>query len=343
MELKLKTTEEQNSGESEENLLNSGQKSVPLQKPTMYDGKRALEEIEKKRKKALGARIWLVFCWLLEIAVFVSVFVAAVKDVEEKVIIISFTVAILSARFLKRKASDWDKRVYRNFVSCYTDEFVSIVIRSLFDGAFYNYETGFSKQDVQQMKIVQLGNRFYSEDFMRAVYHDVHFRRADVLIEDVEQTGGFMADERKITLFQGAIYEFEFNKPFVCNMQVRDKNFPSPDRPSDKGKLERVQLENVLFNRKYKTYTTNAHETFYILTPQIMEQILKLGDKYLSMSMNFVDQKLIIAIHTAKGSFEPSHLTKKMDYEEEKEKIRSEVMEIIEIVERLKLDNKLFA
>lgn len=227
-------------------------------------------------------------------------------------------------------------------MSLYTDEFVPIIVRDLFDGAYYSYEAGFSMHEVQQMKIVQMGNEFHSEDFLRAYYHDVYFRRADVLIEDLDDSRGYLGDQYRIMKFSGTIYEFDFNKQFVCTMQIQDKNFLEPDKPLSGGRMERVKMENAAFNKKYKVFTTNAHDTFYILTPQIMEQILKLGEKYVSMSMNFVDQKLTIAMNTKKGAFEPSGFTSKLDYEQEKEKIRNEVMGIIEIVERLKLDNKLF-
>lgn len=43
--------------------------------------------------------------------------------------------------------------------------------------------------------------------------------------------------------------------------------------------------------------------------------------------MNFVNQKLTIAMNTRKGAFEPFGVTSKFDYEQEKEKIRNEVME----------------
>lgn len=339
MELKLKT-DNKDTTEPEKGVEGSAQEFVQTKKPTMYDGKRAMQQMEKKRKKALLTRNWHICCWILEILDFLLLFLLIVKNAVEPAV--CCFVVFLVIRLLKRGAAEESKKAYRSYVSLYTDEFVPVIVRSLFDSAYYNYEMGFSMHEVQQMQIVQMGNEFHSEDFLRAYYHDVFFRRADVLIEDLDDSRGYLGDQSRITLFDGTIYEFDFNKQFVCNMQVQDKNFLAPVKPLNGDRMERVKMESVDFNKKYKTFTTNAHDTFYILTPQIMEQILKLGEKCLSLSMNFVNQKLTIAMNTQKGAFEPSSLTRKLDYEKEKEKIRNEVMEIIEIVERLKLDNRLF-
>lgn len=340
MDLKLKT-EENDAAEQTPGVEESTQEFVQAQKPTMYDGRWAMQQIEEKRKKALHARNWCICCWILEIVDFFLIFMMAVKDIRTPAVFC--IVAFVVFRILKRGAERGSEKAYKNYVSLYTDEFVPIIVRSLFDGAYYSYESGFSAHEVQEMKIVQMGNEFHSEDFLRATYHDVYFRRADVLIENLDDSRGYLGDQYRTTLLDGTIYEFDFNKRFVCNMQVQGKNFLAPEIPFGWGEpMEKVSMENTVFNKKFKTLTNNVHDAFYILTPQIMEQILKLEEKYVSMSMNFVDQKLTIAINTTKGAFEPSGLAKKLDYEVEKEKIRNEIMEIIEIVERLKLDNKLF-
>jgi len=93
-----------------------------------------------------------------------------------------------------------------------------------------------------------------------------------VLIEELDGSRGYLGDQYRITKFSGTIYEFDFNKQFVCAMQI-------------------------------------------------MEQILKLGENYLSMSMNFLNQKLTIAMNTRKGAFEPFGVTSKFDYEHQKRKV----------------------
>lgn len=49
-------------------------------------------------------------------------------------------------------------------------------------------------------------------------HNDVYFRRADVLIEDLDDSRGCLGDQYRITKFSGTIYEFDFNKQFVCTI-----------------------------------------------------------------------------------------------------------------------------
>lgn len=342
MELRLKTDDEQ----MESIQMDNGWEANPQQemfrekKPTMYNGQRALENMEGLRKTALRARSMHIGAWVLEISDYI---VCAIAAINGKVELAGLCiVGFLVFRIVKRLASENDDKAYKRYVGMYTDEFVPVIVRTLFDRAYYCYEMGFSESEVRQMQIIRMGNQFRSEDLLRATYNDVNFKCSDVIIEDLDDSRGYLGDQYVSTLFSGIIYEFDFNKKFVCNMQIQDKNFIAPALPSDGVGMRRVQLENVTFNKKFKTFTTNEHDTFYILTPQLMEQILALSNKYLSLSMNFVNQKLVIAVNTPKGTFEPSKLTGKMIYEDEKEKIRREIMDIIEIVERLKLDNKIF-
>lgn len=68
----------------------------------------------------------------------------------------------------------------------------------------------------------------------------------------------------------------------------------------------RVNLEDVLFSKKWDVYATDQIESRYILTPKLMQNILILQKRFKgkNIEFSFFDNKLFIAIHTRKNMFE---------------------------------------
>ncbi|MBP3687380.1 MAG: DUF3137 domain-containing protein [Alphaproteobacteria bacterium] len=71
-----------------------------------------------------------------------------------------------------------------------------------------------------------------------------------------------------------------------------------------------VLLEDVLFAKKWNVTATDQIEARYILTPILMEQMLKIKKKFhgKALDFSFFDNKLLIAVHTDKDFFETTSL-----------------------------------
>ena len=107
--------------------------------------------------------------------------------------------------------------------------------------------------------------------------------------------------------------------------------------------FEKIELEDVVFNKKFKVFGVNAHDVFYILTPHMMNKIKELEEKIDGhLLFCFIDSKLHIAINNNEDSFEPKSVFKKLDENEILSKVEKEIELITMFVDDLDLDNNLF-
>jgi len=77
-----------------------------------------------------------------------------------------------------------------------------------------------------------------------------------------------------------------------------------------KNSLAPVYLEDVVFNKKWHVRATDQTEARYLLTPALMERLLRLKKLFhgSSLDFSFFNNQLLIAVHTNKDMFETTSL-----------------------------------
>lgn len=243
-------------------------------------------------------------------------------------------IGVIVILILGKKIYDLDNR-YRHL---YKQELVVKVLKEEFDNVIYDYNFGFTESEIRKMEFVEMGNRFKSEDYIRASYKDVNFIRSDVEVRYV--SGG--ENKRDVTRFKGRVYELEFNKNISAGMQIRTRNFPYSKKPFYLGKNNKVQTENMDFNNIFDVFATNDMAAFYVLTPHMMERIMRLSSSFNSICINILGNKMILAANSMLDGLEPP-TSVAIDYDKEKKRILGELTEIMAIIEELGLDDKTFA
>ncbi len=220
------------------------------------------------------------------------------------------------------------KKLERKYVDLYKESFVTTVVNSFIEGTTYKDFKGFNEMDVATFGLVRVGNEFKSEDLICGSYKGVDFRQADVNIQNVVQ----VKDEKRIEqYFAGRMFEFTYSGKYVQNVKVFSKNFRvtlNLDAPI-------IDLESVDFNNAFNVYTLEPVDAFYILTPQVMERLVKLQRRYNNIGFRFGDKRVCVAIDGI-NSFEPDY-RRKISYLEEKERIKGEFNVITEMIELLGL------
>lgn len=225
-------------------------------------------------------------------------------------------------------ANQSGKKVKLEYKQLYKDTFVSSMLKSLLDDVSYDWRGGFSEMDVATFGVVKIGNIFKSEDYLSGSYKGVDFRQADVTIK--HETGS--GDDKKVTTyFSGRMFEFKFTGKSVQNVKV----FSSAYQSWLNLRGEKVDLENVLFNKSFDVFTPEPHDAFYILTPQMMEKITNLYRYYPNIGFRFGDGRLCVAIN-GPDSFDGDY-RKKISYPEEYARVKKEVQVIIDIIEMIGL------
>ncbi|MBE5952560.1 MAG: DUF3137 domain-containing protein [Lachnospiraceae bacterium] len=219
-------------------------------------------------------------------------------------------------------------KLKRRFVELYKESFVTTVVSSFLEGTTYRDYRGFSQMDVATFGLVKVGNVFNSEDLICGSYKGVDFRQADATILNVTEVDGEKHIEQ---YFSGRLFEFTYPGKYVQNVKVFSHNFKislNLDAPI-------IDLESVDFNNAFDVYTIEPVDAFYILTPQVMERLVKLQRRYNNIGFRFGDKRVCVAIDGI-NSFEPDY-RKKISYLEEKERLKGEFNVITEMIELLGL------
>lgn len=254
------------------------------------------------------------------------------------VFVILFIIAsIILERCLNHKLEKEYKYLYKKY-------FVDSSLRKVFTDVKYIPSARLDQSILSYTGMVDLGDRYHSNDYVSGKYKDINFIGADVRIEEERET--YDSDGNRSTyyvdIFKGKWLIFDFNKPFKSDIQIRQTFFPNA-RLNRALNFEKIDLEDVIFNKKFNVYGYNAHEVFYILTPQMIEKIKVLEEKIDGQLLFcFIDSKLYIGINNNVDSFEPRSVFFKLDENKILENINKEIELITMFVDELNLDNNLF-
>ena len=295
-----------------------------------------LEELESLRKKVWTKTIisFLSITLLLIIILVSSSSSGSVDDIGNFILLV-IVFGIIITRLITSKNIKEYKKIYKKNITLET-------FKSVFTDIDYSPNSGLPKSIISSTKMMNTGDRYHSNDHISAKYKEINFECADVHIEEeYEDKDG---DTHYTTIFKGQWFIFDFNKTFKANVQICEKSF----RGAKRGGLfsdevyEKVKMEDVDFNKTFKIYAENELDAFYVLTPNTMEKIKKLNDQLSgNLLFCFINSKMHIGLHNRKDLFEPN-VYKKINLEEEKQRMLSDIKIITEFVDILDLDNDLF-
>ena len=235
----------------------------------------------------------------------------------------------------------------REYILKFKKYFVQSALKTVFTDLTYRPEQGMPRDVISSTKMMHMGDRYTSNDYISGRYKDIGFRQADIHIEEERETTDSDGNTRTywVTLFRGRWMIFDFNKTFKADLQVCQKHFGNNKISNwgNESKFERVKLESVDFNKRFNVYAQSDHEAFYLLTPPIMEKIIKLDDMNQGrLLLCFIDNKLHIGLYDGKDSFEHAPIFKQINEEQVRSNISNDIKQITMFIDELDLDNDLF-
>lgn len=223
-----------------------------------------------------------------------------------------------------------------SFKRNYKETFLNDLLREIFDDVVYDWKDGFASEEVEIMGMVQRGNRFHSEDYLRASYNGVSFEQADVTIKHVTGSG----KNRHTTLyFKGRMFKFHTTVKRVVDVQVFSEGFRYRAKPYEGYHMRKVEMEEMDFNRKFDVLSVDEMEAFYVLTPPLMERIKSLRDKYGNVAFHFKPNEVYVAFNCKRDAFD-AVLTEEISYPKEKARLEEDIRDIISIIETIGLSEK---
>ena len=232
------------------------------------------------------------------------------------------------------------------FNNGFKNKYVLSSLNKIFTDLKYFPDKGLDYGVIANTRMMDMGDRYSSNDYFEGKYKNVNVKQADVHIEEEQQTTDSDGHTTTtwVTIFEGKWMIFDFNKTFTANVQVSQKGFGNSrvNNWGEKNKYKKVEMEDAEFNKMFRIYVQNEHDAFYILTPSLMEKIKNLARTVSGkLLLCFINNELHIGLYNYKDSFEHS-VYKKIDEEKINDDISKEIKIITNFVDELDLDNSLF-
>lgn len=213
---------------------------------------------------------------------------------------------------------------YQRFNLAFKNAYVLPAIRALggFENLSYTPGKGFPYNEVWDSCVIATGDPKYykSEDLLTGTYQGMRFSYCDVITQFLKRQGKRSHVE---TIFYGQIMCFslpEGAKWSFGHLQVMDKELFN----HGKGRTapHKIQVESESFNRRFQVFAADEHNAFYLLTPQMLDQIVQFADTADGqIALTFVGTSLYVAINNLHSMFEASL---KKPFDEQKQDIQAE-------------------
>lgn len=181
------------------------------------------------------------------------------------------------------------------------------VIRGMgvFDDLSYVPGKGFSYNEVWDSCVVAAGEAKYfeSEDLLTGRYRGMPFAYGDVVTKYLRRSGKKTREEIifcgqiiRLSLPEGAKWSFGHLQVFEKELLSNLKGRTAPHR---------VQVEDEAFNRRFQVFAADEHNAFYLLTPQMLEQIVRFADAAdCQTALTFVGRSLYVAVNSMNSIFD---------------------------------------
>ncbi len=285
-----------------------------------------VKKLEAMRKRKIVYGILMIACIVCPIPVMIFYPLMGLGDMTP---IICMAIMVVGIFFFTGQSG----KIQKDYKKIYKENFVVSVLNEVFDNVKYDYKKGFNSAYVRTFGLTRLGNKFESEDYLRASYKGINFEQADVVIS-YHTSHSSNKNSHTTTYFKGRMFAFDFPFKSVSSVQVFTENYPYRGTPTINEKLNKIEMESDLFNKRFDVLALDDEEAFYVLTPQMMEKIESIRDKYNHVAMHFSGNKLYVGIWTSDNAFD-GNPKRKIDYLEEKEATLRDAHVITGIIDAL--------
>ena len=145
---------------------------------------------------------------------------------------------------------------------------------------------------------------------------------------------------KKHKKLRNVIIRFKIPKKIKAHTVIFEKNHKFKQKNKSE-KFERIKLENIVFENKYDTYSTNQVEARYLLTTLFMKRFEDIKTSFTAKNIRaeFKGDELVILIETNKDLFQMGAITKKTTMETFSIML-SEIYSTLAIANQLNLDSQ---
>jgi hypothetical protein len=295
------------------------------------------DELEKARQKSLKLFIGACFLTLLMVLGLlylnrhqdiVTMLASYYKDLPDYVLAAAF---MISSAALYYPFKLFSKAVK-------TDLFRDLF--KFFDGFVFKNSGHDPEESYGKFDLIPDYNVYESKGIINGAHSEVDFSAEELTLKEVRRSS--KSSSTKI-VFRGMIIVFEFNKKFNGRTLVKkDLGIFNSLNKVKRDKLERVKLEDPVFEKMFEVYSEDQIEARYLLSTSFMERLMSLSKLFdnAKLECSFFDNRLLLLVPTKKHFFSVPSFFRRLDLVAACKLIVTNINLIFEIIEILKLNQQ---
>ena len=253
-----------------------------------------LQVLENKRKELLrkGRSEGLIYAAIFLVVGVIALLILKLEGIFGPIVIVVISVII----FISCINHKW-----KIFSSFYKEEVVDEIIHAFCPNATYSPNNGVSEDLFRNSGLFTSPDRYHAEDLIEGCLGKTSFICSEVHAEERRARSTkngvqyYWED-----IFKGFLFIADFHKEFQGETTVlRDSFFKI------KMGASRVKMENPDFEKVFDVFSTNQIEARYLITPSMMERMLKLDSNFKKgITISFRNSTILVAIPDSKNRFE---------------------------------------
>ena len=253
-----------------------------------------LQVLENKRKELLrkGRSEGLIYAAIFLVVGVIALLILKLEGIFGPIVIVVVSV-IIFITCINNKS-----KIFSFF---YKEEVVDEIIHAFCPTATYSPNKGVSEDLFRNSGLFTSPNRYHAEDLIEGCLDKTSFICSEVHAEERRARSTkngvqyYWED-----IFKGFLFIADFHKEFQGETTVlRDSFFKI------KMGASRVKMENPDFEKVFDVFSTNQIEARYLITPSMMERMLKLDSNFKKgITISFRDSTILVAIPDSKNRFE---------------------------------------
>lgn len=229
-----------------------------------------------------------------------------------------------------KKKAPLDKEYKENFEKL----IVNKILESVFNVKEFERTKSFDQNIIEDSKIFPDFDHYFGEDYLLAEYKGINFEQSDVnMTKEEEEHYKDREGKDRIRVvnkivFNGRLIVVDFDTISNDHVYVHDKRIKKMDTV--------VETEMQEFNNIFSIESKTPQTALQILTPQVIEGIVKASKKLnFPMSVAFKNDKIYIAVRSG-NSFEITNMRGETLLQQ-KERIKRDVQIILDLIDSIYL------
>ncbi len=251
----------------------------------------------------------------------------------------------LTSLFIPSFCAVFIYQTYRNFaVKNFNYEFKNKLLREIITKISPNLDyfpnKFIDKKEFYYPNIYKIADFYGGNDLIEGKFKGVNIKLSDLFLQEEIITYDEKGNEkvRYETIFKGIFFIADFNKTFTSKTYVLSNKIAFLKRFGN-----RAYMDDVEFEKSFKTFTNDQINARYILTPNFMERVLNLQKIFnCEINISFIKTKIYIAINKGFDSFE-ADINKPIVKQDPAKVILDDLNALLDIVKVLALDKNLWA